>query len=887
MKNGIQTGINRDEEKAMIQKKSLLLLLFTLCGCSIYSRAQLWSGILDPSRATNWTQTGIPGGIPNYTTICQTVAPSGLTDATDKNAINAAIGACGNSGSGKVVKLQAGTYTITAGLLFNRNDFGNFSTPYNQVVLRGAGPDQTILKFTGTEPCAGNISDICIIGTNQNAGAYPGQALWTGDNGTAGSYAPGDTLINVGAWTGTIPAVGDTIILDQRNDSIGICPASGGTDLCAGVSGATESGTTVTITTSQPHGFSVNDCVGIGEVGVAGYNALNNMGLSCGSKTGWFTVTAVPSSTTFQYTASTSGLAASGSGYVTKDTGGVFITDVYGATISESNNAVIGRRCPTGNAFGTGGNIECAAGEISVRSQALHRTITSCNGSSTPGASCSGATTLTIDPPLELTNWRTSQNPGVWWLGRSITQDGVEDLTLDMAADGTSHNGISFVNAYKCWVRNVRGVNGARNHVAGVHSSRLNIENNYFYGTKGGATQSYGIEMLSDASDLIQNNICQHVVACIVNGQDYGSVFSYNYGFDDGVNGTTWLMALLSGDHDVAGNDLFEGNDSNVLNQDDTHGTGTTITAFRNRLSGQGVPYKTNNASWRAYTTTAFMRANNIVGNILGTVGSQTNYQTTTNFGPAVYGMNFNNVTTNDPLLLGTQLRWGNYDTASAAVRWCGNSSSPGWSTTCASASEIPTTGVPFLNGNPVPASTSLPASFYLSARPAFWTTPFGTPPWPAIGPDITASGTLDTTCSGNPNACDGVNHMSYQIPAQMCYLNTAVDPAYQQTFTATGASWSSGTATLTIGTNSLATPETVTVSGISPAAYNGIFQITSSSSTTISYALPTNPGTYSSGGTVTWPNIRLFNAAKCYPDASGGTLNPPNPPTNLNAVAQ
>lgn len=861
---------SRPERTKMAHKKLLSLLLVLLC-CSAYSYAQLWSGILDPSRATDWSQAGIPGGIPSVTSICQRIAPSGLTNATDMNNINSAIASCGNSGSITVVQLQTGTYTITGGLIFNGNAYDNFSQPIGNVVLRGAGPDKTILKFTGVNGCAGAYASICIISSNQWTGAYPGAASWTGDNGVAGSYNSGDTVIDVGSWTGTAPSVGDIITLDQRNDSVGVCPASGGTNNCSGVSGATESGTTVTITTSIPHGYSNSDCVGIGGVDVAGYNSISNGSVSCGGRAGWFQISNV-TSTTFQYTASTSGLAASGDGSATKDTGGVFISDVPGVTVTET--ATIGRTCPNGNQSGAGGNVECAAGEISRRSLAILRRITAINGSQ-----------ITIDPPLELTNWRTSQNPGVWWTGPGVSGDGIEDLTLDMTPDtDASHTGITFFNAYESWVKNVRGINGGVNHVYINHSARINVENSYFFGTKGGGTQSYGVESMTGSNNLIQNNICQHVVACLIVGQDYGSVYAYNYGFDDGTVGTTWLMPLLDADHDFAGLDLFEGNDSDQLTVDDTHGTGTTITAFRNRLDGQGVPIKTNSVSLHPVQDTAFMRANNFVGNILGTVGAETTYQYSTGYYAAIYLLSFNNVTAAvDTLVASTLLRWGNYDVVTGAVRWCGNSSDPGWSTTCGSTSEIPTSGSTYINGNAVPANTNLPASFYLSSRPAFWTTAYGTPPWPAIGPDVTASGTLDATCSGSPNACDGVGHYSYQIPAQICYNNTAVDPAYQQTFTVSAASWSSGTATLTIGTNSLATPKTITVSGISPSGYNGIYQITSSTSTSISYTLPSNPGTYSSGGTVTWPNIRLFNAAKCYSNAYGT----PNPPTNLNAMPQ
>src|SRR5689334_10753372 len=88
-------------------------LLFAFLIIPFPAHPQAWSGILDPSRATDWTKTGIPGGIPNYTAICRTVPPSGLSDSTDSNNINAALSSC--SGKSEVVQLQAGRYTITRG----------------------------------------------------------------------------------------------------------------------------------------------------------------------------------------------------------------------------------------------------------------------------------------------------------------------------------------------------------------------------------------------------------------------------------------------------------------------------------------------------------------------------------------------------------------------------------------------------------------------------------------------------------------------------------------------------------------------------------------------------------------------------------------------------
>jgi len=116
-------------------------------------------------------------------------------------------------------------------------------------------------------------------------------------------------------------------------------------------------------------------------------------------------------------------------------------------------------------------------------------------------------------------------------------------------------------------------------------------------------------------------------------------------------------------------------------------------------------------------------------------------------------------------------LRWGNYDTVTNAVRWCGNSSSPGWTTTCNSTSEIPTAGVTYINGNPVPSSTTLPNSFYLSGAPSWWAFPNGTPsPFPAIGPDV-SGGTLTAGTSS-------LGGHAYPNPAMNCYFNVMGGPS-------------------------------------------------------------------------------------------------------------
>ena len=69
--------------------------------------------------------------------------------------------------------------------------------------------------------------------------------------------------------------------------------------------------------------------------------------------------------------------------------------------------------------------------------------------------------------------------------------------------------------------------------------------------------------------------------------------------------------------------------------------------------------------------------------------------------------------------------------------------------------------------------------------------------------------------------------------------------------YATTAGSWTSSTATLTIGAHCFLVGDTITVAGVSPSGYNGTFVITAVTSTTISYALASNPGSYTSAGTV------------------------------------
>lgn len=177
----------------------LLFLLAMVC-FPLYIRAQAWSGILSPSRAIDWSNAGVPGGIPTSSwTKCGSTIPAYSGTAST---INNAIAACG---SNQYVQLAAGTFKLSSGITWGSSGKSN-------VALRGMGADQTFLVFTGGDNCLGFSADVCIASSDTNYGGGPSNsASWTAGYSEG---ATGITLSNV-----TNLHVGWPLILDQVDDS--------------------------------------------------------------------------------------------------------------------------------------------------------------------------------------------------------------------------------------------------------------------------------------------------------------------------------------------------------------------------------------------------------------------------------------------------------------------------------------------------------------------------------------------------------------------------------------------------------------------------------------------------------------------------------------------
>lgn len=392
--------------------------------------------------------------------------------------------------------------------------------------------------------------------------------------------------------------------------------------------------------------------------------------------------------------------------------------------------------------------------------------VVSCGTASTARQTCNG-TNVTITPGLYMANWNAAKSPGAWWATSPISGIGIEDLSLDHTASSGSF-GVEIFNAIDCWVKGIRSIESGKAHVELQESARISVVDNYFYLTQNAVQQSYGVESLNSSDDLIQNNILQFIAApLMMNGSCSGCVIAYNFAINDFFTASTGYVQASTNQH-TAGIDmlLYEGNIAPQFYADNFHGTHNLVTVFRNRFLGNDgacyngtPPYRESACSTNqvAIDIRAYSRFYNVIGNVLGQSGTSNSYQSGSK---PIYkiggGNSANDVRVpSDSLVASTLMRWGNYDVVTGTVRWCGNSSNPGWATTCGGTSEVPSSLTKYANA--VPATTSLPPSFYLSAKPAWW--PSGKA-WPPIGPDV-AGGNV-------PN----VGGHAYTIPAQDCYLN-------------------------------------------------------------------------------------------------------------------
>jgi hypothetical protein len=423
---------------------------------------------------------------------------------------------------------------------------------------------------------------------------------------------------------------------------------------------------------------------------------------------------------------------------------------------------------------GTGGFIRgdgtCVSGYSSCyRSQAqgvVVTSITTTGGSCTSSSPCVG-----ITPGLYMPTWTGTQLPQAWF-GSYIQKNGLENMTID----ATNTTGLGLITdmaaCYKCWISGLRTIDAPRDHVQMQTDFHSVVKDNYFYASQSGGTTSYSVELEYAWDNLIQNNICQQVTdSCPgMDATTEGNVSAYNFGINNIYTASSGYMQASFYHH--AGGDalnLAEGNIGTGINEDAIHGTHLFDTDFRNYYIGQqaaGCNGLGCGSDSIPVIISAGARYANLVGNVLGQPGFQTYYTcNATSTAPcihtdvSIYALGYTGnggradlifprtgfcpdvacVTPGnfDGLVGPYLMRWGNYDTVNAAVQW--------------NSAEVPTALASYSNA--VPASHTLPSSFYLSSKPSWW----GTLPYPAIGPDVT---------SGNLGLISGGTYDAYSVGA-------------------------------------------------------------------------------------------------------------------------
>lgn len=116
-------------------KKIIIIILSLGLSISLGGGIDSYAQILSPERVVTWQgNVGVSGGIPNRTTVCATLSPSG---SDDTSAIQNALNKCPEN---QVVKLNSGTFLLSGVI--------DWQGVANGVVLSGSGPTNTLLQFS-------------------------------------------------------------------------------------------------------------------------------------------------------------------------------------------------------------------------------------------------------------------------------------------------------------------------------------------------------------------------------------------------------------------------------------------------------------------------------------------------------------------------------------------------------------------------------------------------------------------------------------------------------------------------------------------------------------------------------------------------------------------
>ena len=341
-------------------------------------------------------------------------------------------------------------------------------------------------------------------------------------------------------------------------------------------------------------------------------------------------------------------------------------------------------------------------------------------------ASISGAT-ITFTTPIHI-SYRVSHTAQLSYYGPAfVTNAGVENLKIVGGDDGN----LKFNWAAQSWAKNIESTVWFGQGVSMQSSFRIELREFYIHDAAtvqpgGGA---YAISLDFGTSEvLVEDGISVRTNKVIVaRCSGAGSVVGYNYMDMGYINSNgAWIESGINGSHMVGPHHmLFEGNYTFSGDSDNTHGSSIYHTFFRNYLAGirgtfvdqQGGATiddasQPSNGPKRAAGPMAYSYWMSFVGNLMGVAAKMSGwaYESTSGGSPSVWLLGWDTNSPADPQVAVNILRHGNFDYLTNSQTW-----------------------------DPTIANRTIPNSYYLTSKPAF----FRNYPWPWVNPSAGAKYTL------------------------------------------------------------------------------------------------------------------------------------------------
>jgi hypothetical protein len=760
----------------MKRPQSLVLIVILLC-CWSFScipsnlvsplYGQAWSGILKPTSGTgactfgsvsvtpqcaiDWTQVGIPGGIPtNWTQSGSTInTVAGSCDSTHDctSTIQAALSACAGTGlPGEYVQLGTGAFLIN----------GNLSLS-NYCYLNGNGPQNTALlaRNTGGSP---------IIMGSENDAPYKNGSCQITSGATAGSTSLILPANSIGPY-GCSVATGGFLVISELNDPVYVSSASpqntGGCGYCDAIWSGTrlrEQIVQVTqVTGSGPYTVTINPPL------------YSNYGVATGTSPAYATPFGVLSGGSpdciycgvqnLQVQAAGTNLASGTDEINMTECAFCFVQNVE-VNYTDGNwlDAAYCYRCEIRNNYFFNGYGHGAGGTDNF-----------------VGLNEETSASLVVNNIME----RGHTNVEVdWGAAGNVIAYNYSTGAVDAVATNVNELDLNQHGAYpqfNLWEGNVAS-NWQPDSWHGNEGYNT-VFRNWFRGSTTIATYPQA----SITSGSCSGGTCTINWASGTSpfyAGTYISIFGTNQvNCGTGNLSTPWKGAVwqLTGTSGQLSSTFSAGSCTSWTGgfafTDDLASYPTPITHTGAGALSWSSTYKTYQGMW-GITIPAFSLGNDLIGNVLGssdqtaTVGSGNMYDsgsgactscirapTSRPYSGEGFASTYNYDTSGDSSgsdwstfpggPSNTDGYWsnqgftttfyhGNYDSASASTIWNVNGS----------------------------GSQSLPASFFLSSKPSW----FGSVPWPPIGPDV--SGGPDSTVGGHAN----------YIPAEVCYNSLSRD---------------------------------------------------------------------------------------------------------------